>query len=121
MKHKKKIIFFVIIAILVFFFIKSGDSQPGKYDNFAQCLTDNKAVFYGSFQCIHCQNQKELFGGSMKKINYIECGPLNQPPNTVCLKAGVEAYPTWFIGEAKYTGVQSLERLSNLTNCELPN
>jgi thiol-disulfide isomerase/thioredoxin len=35
-------------------------TSPGKYDEFAKCLTDNGAKFYGAFWCPHCQAQKKM-------------------------------------------------------------
>ena len=89
-------------------------------DEFAQCLTNEGAVFYGSYQCGHCIDQKEMFGSSMQYVNYVECGPLGAPPtNEACIQAGIDGYPTWIINGVKYVGVQQLNKLSELTGCQL--
>jgi hypothetical protein len=36
-------------------------AEPGPFDEFAQCITDSGAVFYGTEWCSHCKNQKALF------------------------------------------------------------
>ena len=86
-------------------------------DALAKCLTDKGVKFYGSFECPHCTNQKNLFGDSIKYVDYIECGPLGGPTNEECQKAGIQAYPTWIIDGKKYTGTQSLQKLRELSGC----
>lgn len=122
MKTSTKIISAVIILILaVLFFTRNKEVEAGKYDDFARCITDAGAVFYGSFQCVHCNTQKEMFGNSMQYVKYIECGPLGGPQTLACQQAGIDSYPTWKIKETKYTGVQQFDKLAELTGCQLPN
>ena len=118
---KKVVIYGVLIIIIVgiFYIVNSNAKKPGKYDDFAKCLTDKGAIFYGSFQCSACAAQKELFGKSMKYVNYVECGPLGGPQNQVCRDVNVKVYPTWNINNNQVTGVQGLQTLSSLTNCTL--
>ena len=121
MKKSTKIIALIIILVLaVIFFTRNKDVEAGEYDNFAKCMTDTGAVFYGSFQCTHCTTQKNLFGNSMQYVNYVECGPLGGPQTLTCQQAGVKSYPSWNINGAKYEGVQPLARLAVLTKCQLP-
>ena len=69
---------------------------PGKYDNFATCLKDKGAVFYGAFWCPHCQAQKKRFGSSQKLLSYIECSTTDSNGQLqVCNDAKIQAYPTW--------------------------
>lgn len=102
-----------------------ADKMPGKYDKFAQCISDSGAKFYGAYWCSHCAAQKALFGKSVKKLPYVECslppkerdaaaraasdavtkGTLKpgQDPREigikndldVCHDVGVTSYPTW--------------------------
>ena len=96
--------------------------RPGQLDAFAQCISDSGATFYGAFWCPHCQNQKALFGSSAKLLPYIECStPDGRGQLPVCQEAGVEGYPTWdFADGTRIPGEVTLERLSELTSCELP-
>jgi|TARA_B100002003_G_C14139673_1_gene548075 glutaredoxin len=103
----------VIIAVLIV--IVSIPKGPGEYDVFAKCLTERGAVMYGTDTCPHCKNQKELFGNSFKKINYINCDFKMEE----CLRNRVEGYPTWIIDGGNYPGEQPLEKLSVLSGCEL--
>lgn len=72
---------------------------------------------YGAKWCAHCQNQKKEFGKSFRFINYVEC-----PDNIeLCLSRGVASYPTWILNDKKYEGEMSLEGLSEISGCALPN
>ena len=87
----------------------------GEFDEFASCLTDSGAIFYGTEWCGFCQQQKAMFGDSMDHVNFVDC---DQNRNT-CMSEGVTGYPTWKIEGQLYSGVQQLTRLSDLTGCEL--
>lgn len=87
-----------------------------KYDTFAQCLASKKLTMYGAVWCSHCTAQKALFGDSFKYVSYVECSDNPQ----ACLDKGVEGYPTWIDDKGeKYAGEQSLEKLAEITGCEL--
>lgn len=97
-------------------------NQPGKLDQFAQCLGEQGAKFYGAFWCPHCQAQKAAFGRSEKHLPYIECStPDGQGQLAICEDAGISAYPTWeFADGERVSGEQELEYLAEKTGCELP-
>ena len=97
-------------------------TKPGKLDTFASCINDSGAIFYGAFWCPHCQNQKAMFGSSAKLLPYVECStPDGKSQVPLCTDAGVTGYPTWeFAGGERENGEVSLERLSEMTNCPLP-
>ena len=111
----------IIIVILIIFFAVRAFSGPGKYDTFAQCLTDNGAKMYGAYWCPHCIEQKKLFGKSFNNVNYIECSlPNRGGQNAECNAAGIESYPTWEFADGKRVGGSlSLEQLSQNSNCQL--
>lgn len=110
------VIAIIILIILVFYSpFKSKNSEEGKYDAFAQCLTDAGLKMYGTDWCSHCLNQKKLFGSSFKYINYINCDKNRE----TCLIEGIAGYPTWKINEKSYQGEQTLENFAQITGCEL--
>lgn len=121
----KVLIFGVILLALVGLYgsitgwFAASPQSSGNYDNFAKCLTEKGAKFYGSYQCGHCRAQKELFGSSIKYIDYIECGPLSGPWAKECIDADVTSVPLWIIDGMRYLGTQSLEELSRITRCSL--
>ena len=110
----------LIIIMSIFTILLIGCSN-GKYDTFAQCLTDNDVTFFGAFWCPHCQTQKNLFGGSMKNVNYVECSlPDKKGQTQICIDENIETYPTWeFKDGTRVDNVQSLESLSKLSGCSL--
>lgn len=120
----KKIFWLLIVLALValMVWLVRTPGRSGKLDSFATCLKDSGALFYGAYWCPHCQNQKAMFGSSAKLLPYIECSTADgnsQLP--ICNEAGVTSYPTWkFPNGTIETGEVSLKRLSELTNCPLP-
>ena|ERR1035437_8462438 len=110
------------IAIISFAIISNSSKNivPGKFDKFAQCLTEKGAIMYGAAWCPHCQAQKAAFGDSFKYIKYVEC-----PDNTqLCIDKGVQAFPTWLIGTStKFEGFdenKTMNELASSTSCQLP-
>lgn len=86
------------------------------YDTFAQCLATKNMTMYGAVWCSHCKTQRALFGESFKFVPYVECSENPQ----ACMDKGVQGYPTWIDEKGeKYVGEQSLEKLSQITGCEL--
>lgn len=92
-------------------------SDGGKYNEFAQCVTDSGAVFYGTEWCPHCKDQKAMFGDALEKIKFIDC----DRNKLVCETEGITGYPTWkFSDGSSASGAQPLTRLGEITGCELP-
>ena len=112
----------IVVILVLGFWWWQANQQPGKLDDFAKCLKDKGAKFYGAFWCPHCQDQKTLFGSSKKYLPYIECSTANgnsQLP--ICKEKNIEGYPTWeFADGSRLTGELSLEQLSQKTECQLP-
>ena len=109
----------IIVAVV---FVVRNNQQPGKYDAFAQCLTENDVTYYGAFWCPNCQRQGNMFGKSKRYVNYIECStPNRRDQKTICKEAEIEAYPTWeFADGSRVTGIQTFEFLAEQTGCTLP-
>lgn len=121
-------IFVFIIGILVLGIIaavllraEGTPSGPGKYDEFALCLKEKGALFYGAFWCPHCQSQKKLFGPSQKLLPYVECSTLDGRAQTKeCIDKKVTGYPTWeFADGSRLNGEISLDKLAEKTSCPL--
>lgn len=113
----------IILAIIaVALLVILTPEKSGRLDQFAMCLKDKGAQFYGAFWCPHCQNQKALFGRSAKELPYIECStPDTKAQLQVCKDKGINTYPTWdFADGERMTGEISLQALSQKTGCELP-
>ena len=88
----------------------------------AKHLTKIGAKKYGAFWCPHCYEQKQLFGKeAFKNINYVECAEGGKnPQRQACLQAGIQSFPTWEIKGKLYSGVQSLDKLAELSDYQGP-
>ncbi|MEK6942852.1 MAG: hypothetical protein AABX00_02210 [Nanoarchaeota archaeon] len=109
-KSKWKIYGAIAIAIIIVLISFSAYSaaKPGRYDNFARCLTSKGAVVYGAIDwCKYTQAQRAMFGNSWKYLNYQDFTKLQ----------GIRKTPTWVIGGKWYENVQTFDRLSELTGC----
>ncbi|MBI4272517.1 hypothetical protein HY621_01545 [Candidatus Uhrbacteria bacterium] len=123
-KNTTKIILFslggIVIAAGIYAFALS-ESKPSPLDDFARCLKDKGATFYGAFWCPHCQNQKKMFGKSAKLLPYVECSTADgkgQLP--ACTEKKIDGYPTWeFADSSRESGEVSLEKLAEKTGCTL--
>lgn len=103
------------LLILIAFLIYSSIS-PGKYDEFAQCLTDKKVEMYGAYWCSACAEQKARFGKSFRYIDYVECTEEQE----LCNKKEITGYPTWIINNSqRVSGVQTLNTLARISGCKL--
>jgi len=122
-------IFLSVIGLLILGTIatvvaRSGEDgmppPPGKYDEFAKCLKDSGAVFYGAFWCPHCQAQKKLFGTSQKLLPYVECStPDGRNQTPFCLEKKIGSYPTWeFADGSRLDGEIPLAQLAEKTSCQ---
>lgn len=104
-----------LIVALILLYVVWPSGGVREYDGFASCLAESGAVMYGTEWCGHCKDQKELFGESFEFVNFVDC----DRQRDACLIAGVGGYPTWKIGGENYEGLQSFERLAELSSCEL--
>jgi hypothetical protein len=119
---------YIVIGLLVLagiIFVIMAPEKPSKYNTFAQCIKDSGATFYGAFWCPHCGAQKASFGSAAKLLPYVECStPDSRGQLQVCKDANITSYPTWdfLVGSTtkRIPGEVSLERLSQETNCPLP-
>lgn len=110
---KAKLLFGLIIVLL---FLAGCSNDSRQHDEFAKCLTEKGAVMYGTYWCSHCNAQKRDFGQSFQFISYIDCSVYKK----MCIDNEIDAFPTWTANGVKYEGKQKLEKLSELTNCRLP-
>lgn len=125
--NKRKYIFIsslvivvVILTSVAVFTNKKSAVDADKVDQFAQCISDSNAKFYGAFWCSHCQNQKKLFNSS-KNLPYVECSNPDGSTTEVCQNENIEAFPTWkFADGSQILGELSFEALSEKTSCPLP-
>ncbi|HCR42205.1 TPA: hypothetical protein DIV45_02485 [Patescibacteria group bacterium] len=125
----------VLVVLIVIWFVVYGTIKlPSTNNNpdttaptqasiaaLADCLTTKGYKLYGAFWCSHCKQQKDLFGISVNKLNYIECStPDGKNQLEVCARENIEAYPTWGLPDGtKQTGLMTLQQLANSSSCPL--
>jgi hypothetical protein len=105
------------VAFAIAFWIYHSATSPGKYDEFAECLTAEGFIMAGTDWCSNCQKQKNLFGKSFKLIDYKNC----DVDKEWCSTNGVDRYPTWILPNGnKRPGAQELYSLQQASsNCSL--
>lgn len=84
-------------------------------DKLAECLKDKGAVIYGNDWCQYTQRQKDLFGGSFSKLNYVVCDENAK----LCDEKKVRITPTWEINGKMIEQVQPLRSLAAISGCQL--
>lgn len=77
-------------------------------------LNESGAQFYGAHWCPSCQEQKALFEASAKRLPYVECssGGRGSALTAPCVKENIRNYPTWIIGEKRFTGIKTPRELA---------
>lgn len=115
------IIGLILIPIFIYGKTAGEKTSPENINQFAKCLSDKGAKFYGTFWCSHCVTQKKMFGQSFEKISYIECSTTDgKNQMKECEEAAINGYPTWkFADDSRIEGEVSLEALAQKTGCEL--
>jgi len=71
------------------------------------------SVLYVQLGCIHCKEQEDLFGANVRYLNIVDY--FKEEDKQKFIDAGIEYTPTWIINNQKYEGVQSIEKLKELT------
>jgi glutaredoxin len=119
MEKEKLITMSVIILVLL---IAGGIIFFKSYQGFTikDTLAEETAKYIGEHSvlyvqagCIHCKEQEDLFGYNVKYLTIVDC--FDSEGTQKCIDAGIEGTPTWIINGQKYVGVQSIEKLKELT------
>ncbi len=121
-KHHIIGLLILVLVVMGMVWLIKMPGRSGKLDTFASCIKDSGATYYGAFWCPNCKNQEALFGRSASLLPRVECStPDGRGQLQVCKDASITGYPTWqFFDGTRETGTLSLDRLSEKTNCALP-
>jgi len=111
MKKKKWVTITVIIAVIVLVIIIMNKPAPETPKEIAECIGKNSKL-YTQLGCSACQAQEEMFGDNYQYLTIIDCWFESEK----C--TGIEYTPTWIIKGSKYTGVQEISTLQELTGCQ---
>jgi len=101
---------FILATIILIIYIIQRNSHHTEADLIA-CI-NSKATLYVSTGCSACKYQEKLFGENFDYLETIDCALTPEK----C--TDIQAVPTWIINQKKYVGVQSIEKLKELTGCE---
>ena len=102
----------IIIAVIILAYFIINRTHPETPEALAKCIGEN-AVLYTQIGCSACEKQKDLFGENVQYINEFICNSDWQE----CQKVEMTHTPTWIINNEKYVGVQSIEKLKEITGC----
>lgn len=111
MKKKSLVTILMIIVVVILAIIIMSRAHPETDAEVAKCIGKNSGL-YVQLGCNACKTQEEMFGENAKYLNIIDCWFEREK----C--SGIEKIPTWVIKGEKYVGVQSIEKLKELTGCE---
>ena len=104
----------VVAAVLLLAYFILSKPAVKLTDNIAECIGENSIV-YEQLGCHACETQQELFGEDYEYLNSVDCFFEREK----CSDAKIRATPTWVIDGKKIEGVQSIEKLQELTGCQL--
>jgi hypothetical protein len=104
----------IIVVLILSLFIILNKSAPQTSTNVAKCIGQN-SVLYVQTGCSHCKDQEDLFGNNTQYLNEIDC--IQADNMQKCISAEIQGTPTWVIKNQSYEGVQTIEKLKELTGC----
>ncbi len=100
----------VVIAVVIFAVLIISRSPDGASKQTTMCIAEHSQL-YIQLGCHACEIQEEMFEDNYKYLNVIDCFFEREK----C--TDIQYTPTWIINGEKYTGVQSIEKLKELTGC----
>jgi len=99
----------VIVIGLAIFLLRRNSPQTS--EEVARCIGQN-SMLYIQLGCHACKTQEDMFGENYQYLNKIDCWFEQEK----C--SDIQETPTWIIKGKKYEGVQSIEKLKELTGCK---
>jgi len=110
MKKKSLITILILLIVIAIAYCVLVRNPNHVSKELAQCIGEN-SEFYVQLGCHACRTQEEMFGENQKYLNIIDCWYERDK----CSK--IRYTPTWIINNQEYIGVQSIEKLKELTGC----
>lgn len=102
----------ILLGITIIAILSLNDKPPETDQEVAECI-GSKSILYTQLGCHACETQEDLFGKNYQYLNVIDCWYNHQP----CIDSNITATPTWIIENKKYEGVQTIDKLKELTGC----
>ncbi|MFC1682173.1 hypothetical protein ACFL0X_00980 [Nanoarchaeota archaeon] len=126
----------VVVGVLILAVIIIKWPSENTDEGVAKCIGEN-SVLYVQLGCHACEKQEELFGENYQYLNVVDCilegekcdnveVELSWLSRFLCwigvkddcgYELGISATPTWIIDGVDYKGLQSIEKLQELTGC----
>ncbi|MBI4439307.1 hypothetical protein HY640_05220 [Candidatus Woesearchaeota archaeon] len=103
-----------VVAGIVFLFYSSS-ANAKTMDEFSECLAKKGAVIYGNEWCKYTQKQKNMFGSSFGRLNYVICDQQKK----LCDEKQITTTPTWEINGSIFREVRTIEELSMISGCKI--
>ena len=100
----------IILIIILIAYLILKNPKPETSEEIAKCIGKN-AVLYTQLGCHACETQEEIFGENYQYLKVVDCFF----EQSKCSE--ITATPTWKIKGTFYKGVQSIEKLKDLTGC----
>lgn len=102
------IILGVAIIVLISILIQKPSSSTS--ESLVKCIGKN-SILYTQKGCHACQTQEQMFGENYQHLTIIDCFlEVEKCQN-------IRGTPTWIINNQEYLGVQSIEKLKEVTGC----
>jgi hypothetical protein len=103
-----------LILVISSVILSVNNSQSKKLDQFANCVAEKDAVYYGSsVGCKGCPVQEKMFKTSFNSLNYVDCAK----EMSKCKSNDIIVVPSWDINGEITQGALTLEKLADLTGC----
>jgi glutaredoxin len=109
------ILIILLLALGIIYFKGTGAAMQNiPSEEIAKWIGEHSTL-YVQTGCSHCITQENLFGENKKYLTIVDC--ITSAENKqMCINAGIEGTPTWIINGQKYEGIQTIEKLKELTN-----
>jgi hypothetical protein len=107
-KSKRLVLTAIILIILIIVFFPKNQEQTS--EQVAKCIGE-RATLYVQLGCPHCRTQENIFGENLQYLNIVDC---YETPEECSV---IRATPSWRIDNQTYLGIQSIEKLRELTGC----
>ncbi len=99
----------IVFVLLISFLILNKPTQKTEKE-IIQCI-GKRATLYAQERCPHCKVQEQLFGENFKYLKVVWC-------DKDWIKCqNIKGTPAWEINGKFILGVQSIEKLQELTGC----
>jgi len=100
----------IIIAVIILAYFLINNNSSDIDEQTAKCIGEN-SVLYVQLGCHACKIQEDMFEDNYQYLNIIDCFYEKEKCSEI------QATPTWEINGQTFSGVQSVEKLKELTGC----